>query len=70
MNIWFSLKNYNKFLGEYTFAADNFENAKVELTTLSDYKHLINQALKTDYITASEKETLQNWSDNPSAWKK
>lgn len=50
-------------------ASTNFEAEKVTLYTLSNYENLLDQALKTKYITTKEKEILTTWSANPSEWK-
>jgi orotate phosphoribosyltransferase len=51
-------------------AADNsFKSAGIDLHTLSNYEHLINTALKTNYINTSEAETLKSWREDPSNWK-
>ena len=52
----------------FKMASDNFKNANIELTTLSDYEHLIPQALKLDYIADSEFNLLKVWRENPSVW--
>jgi len=52
----------------FSFADENFKSANVELTTLSDYNHLLEQAVETNYINNNELETLQRWSENPSNW--
>lgn len=52
----------------FEFAVQNFKDANVELTTLSDYNHLLQQAIETNYIAESELETLQGWRKNPSEW--
>jgi orotate phosphoribosyltransferase len=52
----------------FEFAVQNFKDADVELTTLSDYNHLLQQAIETSYIAESELETLQSWRKNPSEW--
>jgi len=52
----------------FKIADENFENANVNLTTLSDYKYLLEQALDSNYISSSELETLKNWRENPSKW--
>jgi orotate phosphoribosyltransferase len=53
----------------FNTASTNFEDEKVTLYTLSNYENLLDQALKTKYITAKEKEILTKWSANPSEWK-
>lgn len=52
----------------FEFADQNFEKANVELTTLSDYEHLLQQAIETNYIAQNELESLENWRKSPSKW--
>ncbi len=52
----------------FEFAQDNFNAANVDLTTLSDYSNLLEQAVETNYISGKELATLQAWSENPSEW--
>lgn len=52
----------------FSFANENFNAANIELTTLSDYNHLLEQAVETNYINDNEVQTLQEWSKNPSKW--
>ncbi len=52
----------------FEFAQENFDNASIELTTLSDYSNLLEQAVETNYINDKELETLKNWRLNPSEW--
>ena len=52
----------------FDIADQNFKDAKVELTTLSDYDALIEQANDTNYVSTKEVKTLQNWRKNPSEW--
>ncbi|NQW35785.1 MAG: orotate phosphoribosyltransferase [Flavobacteriales bacterium] len=49
-------------------AIQNFKNANVDLTCLSDYENLINQAIDTKYIEEEDLETLIKWRLNPSKW--
>lgn len=52
-------------------AAENkFKNAKVKLTTLSNYDAVLTEALATNYINDQDLETLREWRINPSTWKK
>lgn len=53
----------------FELADKNFEKARVELTSLSDYESLIEQALDTNYITEKNIETLKAWRENPAEWK-
>ena len=52
----------------FKFAENNFKEAKVALTTLSDYKYLLQQAASTGYIDENEIKTLENWRKNPENW--
>ena len=54
----------------FKVAEDNFKNANIELTTLSDYNVMIDLAAKKDYIKESEKSTLAEWRVSPESWKK
>ncbi|MBS7787750.1 orotate phosphoribosyltransferase [Flavobacterium sp. CYK-55] len=49
-------------------ARENFEQAHVELYTLSNYQHLLNLAVAKNYITEAEQTTLQEWSSAPETW--
>jgi len=52
----------------FELASKNFKSENVTLYTLSDYEHLLEQALKTKYITAKEKAVLTEWNSNPGKW--
>jgi orotate phosphoribosyltransferase len=52
----------------FSIAEENFKNANIDLTTLSNYHHLLEQALKDTYITENELETLTLWRKDPSTW--
>lgn len=52
----------------FEVASTNFETEKVTLYTLSNYEKLLDQALKTKYITTKEKIILSQWNANPSEW--
>jgi orotate phosphoribosyltransferase len=49
-------------------AAENFKTAAVELHTLSDYSHLLEQAADTNYITQDQQNALENWRKDPANW--
>jgi orotate phosphoribosyltransferase len=51
-------------------AEDNFKNAGVELIALSNYEALIEEAVKTNYVKASDLESLKVWRQDPAAWRK
>lgn len=52
----------------FDFAKENFEESNVELLTLGDYDHLLEQATETNYINTKELEMLQQWRKSPSTW--
>lgn len=47
----------------------NFAQAECPFVTLTDYDHLIDQALKSDYVTSSDIDSLREWKNNPENWK-
>jgi orotate phosphoribosyltransferase len=49
-------------------AKSNFEEAQVDLTTLSDYENLLDQALHTDFISNKQLKALQTWREDPGNW--
>ncbi|MEM6721224.1 MAG: orotate phosphoribosyltransferase [Bacteroidota bacterium] len=56
------------FSYNFDISKENFEEAKVNLNTLSNYENLLEQALDTNYITSAELETLENWRKDPANW--
>lgn len=52
----------------FQVAADNFEQANCVYYTLSDYPHLVEQAVKTKYIRAKDVALLQEWRKHPAGW--
>ena len=56
------------FTHAFPVATKKFKDAKVELTTLSNYDAVIEEALRTDYISESEIATLQEWRKDPENW--
>jgi orotate phosphoribosyltransferase len=52
----------------FDIATTNFAENNVELTTLSSYEYLLEQALESQYISEKELNTLQDWRKNPSEW--
>lgn len=53
----------------FPVAEQKFKKAKVKLTTLCSYDSVLSEALATNYISADDIETLQEWRQNPSVWK-
>ena len=52
----------------FDVALENFNKANVDLTTLSDYDNMLNQAHKDSYISKKELDTLSEWRESPSTW--
>ncbi len=52
----------------FDVASENFEKKDIELHTLSDYNHLVQQACSTGYIKNDQLNTLLEWRKNPSQW--
>ncbi|MDD2246464.1 MAG: orotate phosphoribosyltransferase [Proteiniphilum sp.] len=49
-------------------AMQSMHEARVELTTLSNYEAILDEAMATDYIDESELNTLQDWRRDPENW--
>ena len=52
----------------FDVAVQNFADANVELTTISDYDTLIEQAVAREYVAEEDQFTLQRWRMKPSEW--
>ncbi|WP_369048678.1 orotate phosphoribosyltransferase [Tenacibaculum sp. UWU-22] len=52
----------------FDVAKENFKSENVELTTLTNYDFLLEQALESNYIDSKELSTLKDWRSNPSNW--
>lgn len=53
----------------FDLAIRNFADAECPFITLTDYDLLIEQALKENYISAADVESLKEWKKDPSSWK-
>ncbi len=49
-------------------SVENFKDQHIDLVTLSDYEHLIQQAFETNYLNNKEHNTLKNWRIDPANW--
>jgi len=58
------------FTYNFPLAAQNFEDANIELTTLSNYNILLKLAYDSGEITDSQLESLNNWRKSPETWGK
>ena len=50
-------------------AKESFAKINLEVTSLSDYDNLIEQALEANYVSQKHLKTLMAWRANPAAWK-
>jgi orotate phosphoribosyltransferase len=59
-------------VASYTYgfpvAAKAFEDAGVRLVTLTDYEHVVAEALRTGYIAESDLQLLHTWRNDPAHW--
>lgn len=58
------------FTYEFPQAIENFKKANIELTTLSRYQVLIEQALASGEISENQLEKLMSWREDPANWGK
>lgn len=52
----------------FEVAAQNFKDQNVNLSTLSNYEILLEQALDSQYISQKELSLLRDWRSNPGEW--
>ena len=61
-------------VASYTYgfpvAEKAFADAGVKLVTLTDYDHVVAEALETNYISDADIELLHEWRKDPANWKK
>jgi orotate phosphoribosyltransferase len=50
-------------------AAANFEKEKVSLVCLSDFNHLLDEALRSRYIDSTQLTHIKAWRLDPASWK-
>ncbi|MDR2809236.1 MAG: orotate phosphoribosyltransferase [Tannerellaceae bacterium] len=56
------------FTHGFSIAAEQFKKADIPLITLSNYDAVIEEAVRTNYISRSEMATLQEWRKDPANW--
>lgn len=54
----------------FDIATRNFYEADVSLISLSDYSHMLSQALKSKYISEDQLTSLKAWRVDPGNWRK
>ena len=52
----------------FAVAEEAFREADVQLVTLTDYDHVVAQALATGYIMPADVELLNDWRRSPQTW--
>jgi len=52
----------------FPIAEEAFKNANCILKTISNYNILLEEAVKSNYIEATDLASLQEWKKNPQAW--
>ena len=59
-------------VASYTYgfpvAIEAFKNANLELVTLTDYEHVVAEALETGYISQNDIALLNEWRKDPAHW--
>ena len=53
----------------FSLSFDEFEKENIKLKTLSDYQHLLDEALLSGKISTEQQENLKLWRKDPSNWK-
>jgi len=54
----------------FPLADENFKKADIDLVTLSDYEAMLPIAVSEGYLTEDQVESLQQWREEPSEWRK
>ncbi len=49
-------------------AAGVFDERKIPVETLTNYRNILNEAVDSQYITDSEKNLLESWNKDPKTW--
>ena len=52
----------------FDLSIDRFQEANINLFTLSDYENLLKEAVNKKYIDQEEIEALQEWRTSPATW--
>ncbi len=52
----------------FKIADDKFEDASCRVFALSDYNHLLSQAITDNYIREEDVDILKKWRENPEKW--
>ncbi|MBL4668055.1 MAG: orotate phosphoribosyltransferase [Flavobacteriales bacterium] len=52
----------------FDLARKNFEDGKCKLITLSDYNSMLEAAVKSQFVSESDVESLSEWRNTPDTW--
>lgn len=52
----------------FDIAIENFTAAECPFVTLTDYDHLIDTALKLEYVNETDINSLKKWKESPATW--
>lgn len=52
----------------FTSSKDIFTSKSIPMDTLSNYRNLVEEAYRINYITTEEKQLLDSWNKDPVAW--
>ena len=58
------------FTYDFELSRANFEKAGIRLNTLSDYRHLLEQAVQQGAIVEAQIDLLKEWREQPDEWGK
>jgi orotate phosphoribosyltransferase len=58
------------FTYDFELSRANFEKAGIRLNTLSDYHHLLEQAVQQGAIVEGHIDLLKEWREQPDEWGK
>jgi len=53
----------------FPIADQNFAEANISLHTLSNYNIMLDEALRSGYISSDDLQTLREWRESPSTWR-
>lgn len=53
----------------FPVADENFEAANIKLHTLSNYSIMLEEAIKLNYVSEADLETLEEWRKSPNTWR-
>ena len=54
----------------YGFEASNkvFDDRKIPVETLTNYRNILGEAVDSNYISQNEKDLLESWNKDPKSW--